>query len=117
MVTHVVGEGRRNVPGVPSPLHVKDRLYTVRDSGVLACMNVCDGETLYRTRIPDATGQYSVSPILMGNPNIRVSCLGVISVIEPGDDFHLVDQFGTTDPSSPARRSMTTRCISGPSNT
>lgn len=47
---------------VPSPVLAGDRIYSVTERGVLTCLNVADGETIFQKRIPDSGGIYA-SPV------------------------------------------------------
>ena len=96
--THVVWEARRNIPEIPSPVYYQNRIYLVRNGGLLASVDAADGSTIYRERLDGTTGQYSASPVLAGGHLYLVSNSGLVSVVKEGDKFELVDQFDLSEP-------------------
>ncbi|MCB1097405.1 MAG: PQQ-binding-like beta-propeller repeat protein [Verrucomicrobiae bacterium] len=95
--THVVWESRRNIPEIPSPLYYDDRIYLMRNGGLLAAVDAADGSTVYRARLSGTTGQYSASPVLAGDHLYLVSNSGLVSVVRAGDHFALVSQFDLSE--------------------
>ena len=89
--THVTWQLRRNIPEVPSPVFYKDRLYLVRNGGILAAVDAANGETLYRERL-GAPGHYSASPVVANGHLYLASNRGVVSVVKAGDAFQMVYQ-------------------------
>ncbi len=89
--THVFWNVRRGIPEIPSPVFHKNRLYFVRDGGMLSCVNAEIGEMVYQERI-GATGQYSASPVIANDYVYLVSSRGVITVVKSGDDFSITHQ-------------------------
>ncbi len=90
--SHVAWRLHKNIPEVPSPLFHDNRLYLVRDGGVMSAIDATNGKTLYRKRL-GATGQYSPSPILANEHVYVFSGQGVLTVISAGDDFEIVHQY------------------------
>lgn len=82
----------RNIPEIPSPIFFQDRIYLVRDGGVLSGIDAANGEVLYRKRL-GASGHYSPSPIIANDHLYLTSNEGVISVVKTGDTYERVHQF------------------------
>ena len=96
--SHVVWESRRNIPEIPSPLFHENRIYLVRNGGLLAAVDATDGSTLYRERLSQSTGQYSASPVLANAHLYLVSNRGLVSVVKEGESFQLANQFELEEP-------------------
>ncbi len=89
--SHVTWAVHRNIPEVPSPVLHKDRIYLVRDGGVLAAVDATNGRFVYRKRLR-AGGHYRASPVIADDHLYVISEQGVLSVLKTGDDFELVHQ-------------------------
>jgi outer membrane protein assembly factor BamB len=89
--THVSWNLRRGIPEIPSPIYYKNRLYIVRDGGILSCIHAQTGAIVYRKRVR-ALGQYTASPIIANDHLYLASARGVITVVKPGDTFTIVHQ-------------------------
>jgi outer membrane protein assembly factor BamB len=53
----------KNVPNRSSPILVGEKIFMVDDGGILSCVRLHDGETLWRERL---AGSYSASPVVAG---------------------------------------------------
>lgn len=89
--THVSWNLRRGIPEIPSPIHHKNRLYIVRDGGILSCINAETGDIIYRKRT-GAPGQYTASPIVANDHLFLASTRGVVTVVRTGDEFKIAHQ-------------------------
>jgi len=89
--SHVAWQLHRSIPEIPSPLLYRDRLYLVRNGGILAAVNARDGSLLYNERL-GAPGLYSASPVIANEHLYLVSNRGMVSVVKTGDDFQRVSQ-------------------------
>lgn len=87
----------RNIPEIPSPIFYSDRLYLIRNGGLLSCVNAMDGRLLYTERLA-ATGQYSASPVIANGNLYLVSNAGMVSVVKTGDTFELLGQHDLGEP-------------------
>ncbi len=74
-----------SIPEVPSPLLYKNRLFMLRNGGVLTCLDATTGKVLYRART-GATGAYFASPVEAGGHAYLISGDGVVTVIDAGKD-------------------------------
>jgi outer membrane protein assembly factor BamB len=76
-------------PHIPSPLYYNDRVYTIRDGGLLSCFNAESGKVFYRERL-SAAGSYFSSPVTAGGRIYIASRNGVVTVIEAGDNLKIL---------------------------
>ena len=90
--SHVDWALHRNIPEVPSPVLHRDRIYLVRDGGILSAIDAGSGKVIYRKRL-GAGGHYGSSPVIANDHLYVISQQGVVSVVKTGDDFELVHQF------------------------
>lgn len=74
------------VPEVPSPLLQDNRLYLIRNGGILSCLDAASGKVVYRTRV-GAPGPYYASPVAANGKIYLASGDGTVSVLAPGDEF------------------------------
>lgn len=82
--THVVWREKRSVSEVPSPLVYENRVYYVRNGGILTCLDAATGRVVYRERL-GAPGPYYSSPIAAGERLFIGSGDGALVVVGPGD--------------------------------
>ncbi len=95
--THVTWQLHRNIPEIPSPLFYQDRLYLVRNGGLLAAIDATNGEVRYCERL-GGTGQYSASPVVANDHLYLASNRGLVSVVKTGDVFQMVHQHDLGEP-------------------
>jgi|SRR5688572_14835464 len=95
--SHIAWELKRGIPEIPSPIFYKDRLYLVRNGGVLAAVDPSDGRTIFEERL-GASGQYSASPIIANDYLYLLSNKGIVSVVNTGDQFRLAHQHDLGEP-------------------
>ena len=88
--SHVTWQLKKSIPEIPSPLFYQDRLYLVRNGGVLAAVDAAQGEILYRKRL-GGSGMYSASPVVANDHLYLASDQGLVSVVKTGD-YELVHQ-------------------------
>ncbi len=72
------------VPTIPSPLVVDQRLYMVGDRGIAACIDINTGKSLWQKRL---AGDYAASPIHAGGNLFFCNRTGKVTIIKPGDSF------------------------------
>jgi outer membrane protein assembly factor BamB len=85
--THLVWRAVRGGPHVPSPLLLKDRLYTINDTGVAQCLNAATGKLLWHERLAD---EFSASPVEAGGLLYFPAESGLTYVLRAGDKFEVV---------------------------
>lgn len=101
--SHVAWSIRRGLPEIPSPVLYKDRIYMIRDGGLLSVANARDGKLIHRART-GASGHYRASPVIADDYLYVISEPGVVSVFRAGDEAELVHQhdLGDTVAATPA---------------
>ena len=95
--THVRWKEKKSVPEVPSPVVVKDRVYMIRNGGVLTAMKSDSGEVVYRGRI-GAPGPYYASLIAANGNVVAASGEGKVTVVRPGDSLEVLTQADFGEP-------------------
>jgi outer membrane protein assembly factor BamB len=93
----------REGPDVPTPVSDGERLYIVKDNGVMLALDLRTGGVVWGPQRLK-TGTYSASPVLAAGLIYVTSEDGVTSVVKAGPDFELVAQndLGAYTLSSPA---------------
>lgn len=99
--THVQWRTSKGVPKKPSPILHDNLLYLVADNGVASCLDAGNGEEIWKRRIG---GNYSASPILVGEQIYFCSQEGDVIVIQAGFDGKVIaeNQLGQRILASPA---------------
>ena len=82
-------------PYVPTPVSVDGLLFLWSDSGIVSCVELQSGATRWSNRIG---GDYSSSPVVLGNKLINVSHDGVVNVIEVNREFKKLGSIETGKP-------------------
>ncbi len=82
--THVAWEVDKGIPKTPSLLAHEGLVYVVSDDGIGLGIDGESGEILWRARLG---GNYSASPVLVGERIYFTSEEGVTTVIRAGDQF------------------------------
>jgi outer membrane protein assembly factor BamB len=85
--THVVWRVTRGVPQKPSILLIGDFIYMVNDTGVVTCVDVKTGESVWRSRVE---GTYSASPIAAAGRIYAFNEDGKTTVFEAGREFKVL---------------------------
>jgi outer membrane protein assembly factor BamB len=80
---------RKGVPGVPSPLYYKERLYTFQNGGIVYCRVAATGEMVYNERL-GAPGYYYSSPVAADNKVYIASADGVVVVLDAGEKLKIL---------------------------
>ena len=99
--SHVEWVASSSVAKKSSPLIVDELIYMVTDDGIISCVDVENGETLYREM---AGANFAASPIYANGRLYFFSMKGDVFVLEPGRTYNLVSQskFGSGFMASPA---------------
>ncbi len=78
--THVAWRNDRAASYIPSPLVVGDYLYTVKNGGVMTCLNARTGQLVWQERLP-AGGDYYASPVAVEDHIYVVNEDGEVTVV------------------------------------
>lgn len=82
--SHVVWTFDRGLPYVPSPLYYQDRIYLVKDGGLVTCLEARTGKPVYIQERAAASGTYYASPVAADGRIFLVSGQGKITVLKAG---------------------------------
>lgn len=89
-LTHMAWKQTRGLPYVPSPIHVQDRLYLVKNGGLASCFDGQTGRVLYLEERLGALGDYYSSPVAAGDKICVASQTGVVVVFRAGDTLEVL---------------------------
>jgi len=78
-----------NVPEVPSPLFYMERIYMVRDGGIITCVDPDAGKVMYTTRLRNP-GSYLASPIAANGHIYIFGYNGRLKIVKAGDEFQII---------------------------
>jgi len=87
--TNVAWSERKGVPGVPSPLYYKGRLYTFLNGGIVFCRVAETGKLVYSGRM-GALGDYYSSPVVADDKVYIASADGVMVVLQAGEELKIL---------------------------
>lgn len=87
--THVAWTESRVIPEVPSPLLYEDRLYQVKNGGIVIAREAATGKTVFHGRL-GAPGGYYASPVAAGGRVYVASDAGVVTVLGTGDALEVL---------------------------
>ncbi|MBN2415622.1 PQQ-binding-like beta-propeller repeat protein [bacterium] len=101
--TTVVWKYEKGVPEAPSPLLYKDRIYMVKNGGMVTCLDAGTGRLVYEDRL-GAGGPYYASPVAGDGKIYAASRRGDVTVFEAGDLFRVLggNQLGERIMATPA---------------
>ena len=80
-----------NTPEVPSLIKVGNQIYTIKNGGIITCIDARTGKIIFTDRI-GAAGAYIASPLYANGHVYFPSFNGKITVIKPGDELDIVAQ-------------------------
>jgi len=93
--THVLWTNQRAMSYVPSPLYSDGLLYVLNDDGVITCLDEAKGKPVWSKRLG---GDYSASPLLVGNKIVLCSEQGLVTAIAAGRSFKELEQLDLAEP-------------------
>ncbi len=79
----------KGIPEVPSPVSDGKYIYLVKNGGLLTCLDVAAGETVYHKRTR-GTGTHYASPLIAGGNLYTFAGNGRVSVMELGESPRIV---------------------------
>ncbi len=95
--THVAWKDSRGVPEIASPLFYRDRLYLVRDGGLVTSY-APDGTLRLDRRRLGVLGQYAASPVAADGRIYAASVSGTIVVFRAGDTLEVLARNDLDEP-------------------
>jgi len=84
--SHVAWKATRGLPYVPSPLFYQDRLYLLRDGGMMSSFDAKSGKSFYLQERLEAAERYYASPVAADGRIYVVSLPGKLTVVRAGGD-------------------------------
>ncbi len=88
--TRVRWRQKRGLPYVPTPLFHHDRLYLVRNGGLVSCLDARTGEFRYQEERLGALGDYYASPVAAGDQVLVIAQPGTAVVYRTGDTLEVL---------------------------
>jgi outer membrane protein assembly factor BamB len=88
--THIAWKADRGLSEMPSPLYYRDRLYFVRDGGVLTSYAPETGKVVIDRERLGALGQYVASPVAAGGRIYAASVQGKMVILQAGDTLKVL---------------------------
>lgn len=88
--THLAWQRTRGLPYVPSPLLYQQRLWLVRNGGLISCFKAADGEAFFQEERLGALGDYYASPIAADGKVLVISQQGVATVLASSDELKVL---------------------------
>lgn len=95
--THVAWKDSRGVPEIPSPLFYRDRLYLVRDGGLLTSYSPDGTLRLDRQRL-GVLGQFAASPVAAAGRIYAASVSGTVVVFRAGNTVEVLARNALDEP-------------------
>jgi hypothetical protein len=96
--SHRLWEQPKGVGEVASPLVYLDKVYLVKNGGVLTVRSLQTGEQIYAKRIRGGRGGYYASPIAADGRVYFASDDGVLSIIDSGPKLNVLSQCRLAEP-------------------
>ncbi len=87
--THIEWTVTKGIPAKPSPILLAGLIYVIDDTGVASCIEASSGKSIWKERIG---GNYSASPISVGDNIYFASQEGKVTVIQSGREYKQLAQ-------------------------
>jgi outer membrane protein assembly factor BamB len=93
--SHLAWSDTRAASDIPSPLFHEGRLYLSGDNGVMSCLAVDTGKSLWKKRLG---GDFSASPIIANACVYVTNEVGTTFVLKAGDSFEQIAENALDEP-------------------
>lgn len=87
--TEIVWQHRRGVPECPSPVYHDGHVYTIKNGGIVSCLDAGTGAVHFQSRL-DAGGPYYASPVVGDGKVYVASARGEVTVLDAGDELNVL---------------------------
>jgi outer membrane protein assembly factor BamB len=87
--SHVAWKFKRQVPAIPTPVLVGERIFMIHESGVMTCVNAKTGEQVWQQRLE---GHFDASPLASDGKIYLFSDEGKGYVVEAKDEFKVLKE-------------------------
>ena len=77
---------------VPTPAEHNKRIYLLRDSGEMLCLDAATGQTVWRGAFPKASASFYASPVIAGGRLYVARDDGIVFVAPIEGEFHVLAQ-------------------------
>ena len=88
--THVLWSYERTLPNIPSPVILDDRVYVLKEGGILVCLDAESGEVVKQGRVEGALDAYYSSPVAAAGRIVTTSQSGQVAVLDTGEEWSVV---------------------------
>ncbi len=95
--TNLLWTEKKGLPQVASELFYQDRLYFIRNDGIVTCRDAASGRLIYQERTGVAGGYYA-SPIVADGKIYTASDRGVVAVFTAGPEFKVLARNDLKEP-------------------
>ncbi len=85
--SHVVWQTKTAVPHTPSLITRNNLLFMVDDKGIASCLDAATGKEIWKERIG---GNFSASPLLVGDDLYLLSEEGITTIVKADREFRIV---------------------------
>ena len=101
--THVAWKFEKFIPFCASPLYYQGRVFTIKDSGILSCLDAATGQAFKTGRVI-GTANYYASPVGGDGKVYLLSQRGTLSVVTAANQWQVVHsaEFGEEVYATPA---------------
>jgi outer membrane protein assembly factor BamB len=101
--THVLWSYAKHVPFCASPVVIGDRLFSVKDGGIVSCLSVHNGKPFKQARL-EAIGEYYSSPVAGDGKIYLLNETGGLTVISDSAEWQVLHtaEFGENTYATPA---------------
>lgn len=87
----------KGVPECPTSLIIEDKLFAIRNGGVVTLMNLKDGQSLFRDRI-DLSGPIYASPVRADHKIYLASARGDLAILQDTPPFRMLSKRSLNEP-------------------
>lgn len=94
--SNVLWRVTKNIPEVPTPIFYNNRVFMIKDGGILTCTNPETGEVIYTERIGNS-GPYIASPIAANGFLYFFGYNGKTKIVKAGDIFEVAGEHDFDD--------------------
>lgn len=95
--THRLWKRTDTGPFIPTPSEYKGRVYLVRDTGEIDCINPLTGENIWSGVFPKGKGKFYSSPLIAGGHLYAIREDGIIFVIKLKGKFEIISAIDMKD--------------------
>lgn len=80
----------RNIPQLPSPVIVGEKLFMISDQGIVSSLNTTSGQLIKRGRLQGAEGNIYASPVVADNKIFFITEDGKVAITDTSSEFNVL---------------------------